>query len=255
MKLSIITINLNNTDGLEKTIQSVICQKYTDYEYIIIDGNSTDNSVEIIKKHSDHIHYWISEPDTGIYNAMNKGIKKANGEYIIFMNSGDCFINSDTLLNVFSKEHTADLIVGSIIKNWKRWKERKSFPDKITLYNILKTGNIPHQSTFVKKYLFDKLGYYDESKLSADWIFAFLAIFKYGKSVEKLNEDIALMDISGICHTQEGTIRMRRETQEAVIANFPYFYEDYKELCRFKQYTFTNLKRHIKWRIQNFIHK
>jgi len=84
MKLSIITVNLNNAAGLQKTIESVITQTFTDYEYIIIDGGSTDGSVDVIKQHADKITYWVSEPDKGIYNAMNKGILQAKGEYCLF---------------------------------------------------------------------------------------------------------------------------------------------------------------------------
>ena len=89
MKLSVITINFNNRDGLRKTIESVVNQTYNDFEYIIIDGGSTDGSVDVIKEYADRIDYWVSEPDKGIYNAMNKGIDVAKGEYCIFMNSGD----------------------------------------------------------------------------------------------------------------------------------------------------------------------
>ena len=91
MKFSIITINYNNVEGLRNTIKSVVNQTYTDYEFIIIDGGSTDGSVEVIKEYANIITYWVSEPDKGIYNAMNKGIEVANGEYLNFMNSGDCF--------------------------------------------------------------------------------------------------------------------------------------------------------------------
>ena len=87
MKLSIITINLNNVIGLEKTITSVINQNFLDFEYIIIDGSSTDGSLEIIKKYAEKIAYCVSEPDKGIYNAMNKGLKKASGQYCLFLNS------------------------------------------------------------------------------------------------------------------------------------------------------------------------
>ncbi len=89
MKLSIITINKNNAYGLRKTIQSVINQTYSNIEYIIIDGASTDGSIDVIKKFEDKIDWWASEPDTGIYNAMNKGIKIATGDYCQFLNSGD----------------------------------------------------------------------------------------------------------------------------------------------------------------------
>ena len=89
MKLSIITINRNNAAGLRRTIESVVSQTYTEFEYIIIDGASTDESVDVIKEYADKITFWVSEPDNGIYNAMNKGILKAKGEYLLFLNSGD----------------------------------------------------------------------------------------------------------------------------------------------------------------------
>src|SRR5690348_17657794 len=107
-KLSIITINLNNVKGLQKTMESVFAQTFTDYEYIIIDGGSTDGSVSEIKKHQNKLVYWISENDKGIYNAMNKGIVKANGEYILFMNSGDYLYTDNTIKEVFQKSNNED---------------------------------------------------------------------------------------------------------------------------------------------------
>ena len=91
MKLSIITVNYNDAIGLERTIKSVISQTFRDFEFIIIDGGSTDKSVEIIRKYEKHIDYWVSEHDGGIYCGMNKGLRQAHGEYINFMNGGDCF--------------------------------------------------------------------------------------------------------------------------------------------------------------------
>src|SRR5659263_50658 len=104
MKVSIITVNLNNDDGLPKTIESILSQSFIDYEYLIIDGGSTDNSLDILIKYANRITYWVSEPDKGIYNAMNKGIAHATGEWIIFMNSGDVFRNDEVLANVFKSD-------------------------------------------------------------------------------------------------------------------------------------------------------
>ena len=97
MKLSIITINRNNAIGLEQTIKSVISLKYSNFEYIVIDGASTDNSIDIIRKYASSITFWISEPDKGIYNAMNKAVDFASGEYIFFLNSGDIFTDGCSL--------------------------------------------------------------------------------------------------------------------------------------------------------------
>ncbi|GHT24682.1 glycosyl transferase [Bacteroidia bacterium] len=246
MKVSIVTVNLNNATGLEKTIQSVVSQTFTDYEYIIIDGNSSDNSVEVIKQYADHISYWVSEPDAGIYNAMNKGIKQAKGDYVIFMNSADCFINSDTLSNVFSKEHTADLLVGNMIEDRKRLKARCAYPSKLTFYYFFAGQTLVHQATFTKRTLFDELGLYDEHlKICADWKFALLALFKYNKSIENLHEDIALMDLTGLSYSDNAQQCIRQEREETLKKYFPYFYDDYQELYRLKQYSLSGLKRLI----------
>ena len=93
MLFSIITINYNNSEGLRQTIDSVVSQTYHEYEYIVIDGGSTDGSVDIIGFFSDKVDYWVSEKDRGIYHAMNKGVAQAHGDYCIFMNSGDSFYN------------------------------------------------------------------------------------------------------------------------------------------------------------------
>ena len=100
MKLSVITINLNDAEGLQKTLRSVWeRQSFTDFEHIVIDGASTDGSVEVIKKYADKLAYWVSEPDKGIYSAMNKGIVRARGEYLLFINSGD-WLADDVLAKV-----------------------------------------------------------------------------------------------------------------------------------------------------------
>ena len=114
MKLSIITVNLNNLEGLKKTYESVVCQTFTDYEWLVIDGGSTDGSREFIEQHQDKFAFWCSEPDKGIYNAMNKGIVRAKGEYLNFMNSGDCFACENTLTGVLGKPRKADALYGYV---------------------------------------------------------------------------------------------------------------------------------------------
>ena len=101
MKLSIITVNFNDAEGLERTIKSVVSQTFCDYEFIIIDGGSTDGSIEVINKYESYIDYWASEPDGGIYPGMNKGLRQAKGEYLNFMNGGDCYHSPDVLQNIF----------------------------------------------------------------------------------------------------------------------------------------------------------
>ena len=255
MKLSIITINKNNASGLEKTIESVCCQTFKDYEYIVIDGDSSDNSVEVIKRYSESIHYWTSEPDNGMYQAMNKGIKKSTGEYLIFMNSGDCFATSNTLEKVFEQKRDADLVAGNILLEGRFSKIRKSYPDKITFY-YLSVNAIWHQATFFKKNLFEEIGMYDENfRIASDWKFILLALVKYNKSIEFIDMDIALMDTCGISNTKQAIPTMEMERDNTIKEYFPYFYDDYKELYKLKRFSFERVKIHIRWRLQHFLYK
>ena len=156
MKYSIITVNYNNKEGLRQTIESVINQIYRDYEFIVIDGGSTDGSADVLKEYDDQITYWVSEKDNGIYNAMNKGIAKATGDYLNFMNSGDCFYASDVLKNVANYQSDADFIVG---KDY-HYSERKQRghasiqPPRTTMMHFF-MGTLDHQSSFIKRELFE----------------------------------------------------------------------------------------------------
>lgn len=159
-KFSIITVNLNNGSGLCETIESVISQTCIDYEYIVIDGGSTDGSLDLIKEYARRITYWVSEPDGGIYNAMNKGVLKTNGEWIIFMNSGDIFKNNNVLQQLFSIEiHTLTQIVygNTIVKN----KNIKITPPANINKNFFFFDTICHQSLFFKRSVFEVIGYHN----------------------------------------------------------------------------------------------
>lgn len=165
-KLSIITVNLNNAEGLKKTILSVNNQTFTNYEYIVIDGGSIDGSVDIIKNYKEQITYWCSEPDKGIYDAMNKGIKASKGVFCYFLNSDDTFYSSSTLQKVLDTQSDKyDFIYGNtLLQNKKIGQEFDKY--------ILVTKNISHQAIFYKKWLFEKLGYYNiQYKVWADYEF------------------------------------------------------------------------------------
>ena len=168
MKLSIITINYNNLEGLKRTYESVVSQTCQDFEWIIIDGGSTDGSKEFIEEHQGQFAYWCSEPDKGIYNAMNKGIAKATGEYLNFMNSGDCFYDEHTLEKVFSQELMADLIYGDWIQVYNKENRLIHAPSKgfnATVY----IENVCHQSMFIRSEILKKRGYDDNMHILADW--------------------------------------------------------------------------------------
>ena len=176
-KLSIITINLNNADGLRKTIESVILQTISDFEYIVIDGASTDGSVDIIKQYSDKITYWISEPDNGVYNAMNKGILKATGDYCLFLNSGDEFSSNKSLIKFnFFFDLNIDILYGDLtVKNGIE-EYYKTYPDKLT-FKYFRSDTLPHPASFIKRKLFHDICMFDEKlKICSDWEFFVIAI-------------------------------------------------------------------------------
>lgn len=210
-KLSIITINLNNKDGLQKTIDSIVNQSFKDFEWIVIDGASTDGSRKLIEQYAEHIAYWVSESDKGVYNAMNKGIKVAKGEYVNFMNSGDCFASSTVLEDVFVANRTADVLYGYMM--------RGSVDGKINNLSMMKpdlswidfyNDGLPHQSTFIKRRLFDELGFYDESlKAVSDWKF-FVNAFVYHKATSDfIPMKISVYAEGGISDVMGGEERKR----------------------------------------------
>ncbi len=153
-KVSIVTVVFNGEKLLEETIQSVINQTYDNVEYIIIDGGSTDGTLDIIKKYEDKIDYWVSEKDNGIYDAMNKGIKVFRGDYINFLNAGDSFVNNDVLTNIFINQGKDDLIYGAIaLKDTSNNLLTNVYPKKFTKLNLMfwGTGTLCHQTMFVHK--------------------------------------------------------------------------------------------------------
>lgn len=201
--LSVITINLNNALGLRRTIESVLVQTYTDYEYIIIDGGSSDSSLDVIKQYADKISYWISEPDEGIYHAMNKGIIQAHGEYLQFLNSGDWLVDNKTLLKVFEEPQTADIIYGDIflsLPDGKSILQKSLSESELTLANFYSNTRptIQHPASFIRKSLFEK-GLYDESyKIIADIKFFIKSIIFENCSVSYLPGAIAYFNLEGL---------------------------------------------------------
>lgn len=147
MKISVVTVCYNSVDTIEETMLSVLNQTYPDVEYIIIDGGSTDGTVDIIKKYAGRVAYWISEPDKGIYDAMNKGIAAATGDYINFMNSGDRFASTNVIENCFSNLRGTPII---IYGNWIESVESMLIPKKALELGYLSKGMpFPHQSAFI----------------------------------------------------------------------------------------------------------
>jgi glycosyltransferase involved in cell wall biosynthesis len=235
-RLSIITINRNNAPGLAKTIKSVIGQSFRDFEYLVIDGDSTDESVEIIKGTEKDLAYWISEPDTGIYNAMNKGIVKAKGEYCYFLNSGDRLFDEHSLSKLFAYPCKEDIIYwNTTFERTNRPHEIKTFPAELT-FNFFFHNTLGHQASIIKKSLLTSLGMYDEKiKYSADWIFYIRAIVGAGCSYKYLDINISVFNTEGFSGQGESLQEIYREKEDFYRNHYPFFYEDYKLLNKITQ--------------------
>lgn len=202
MKVSIITVNFNNLLGLRKTMQSVFAQKYAAIEYIIIDGGSTDGSKEFIQSHQDKLSYWCSEKDKGIYDGMNKGISNATGDYVLFLNSGDYFSTPNILNDIFEdKIFNEDLLIGNQLYIDKSGRKGISPKLRVSDFSItyFLSSTIPHQATFIKRDLFDRIGYYDISyKVSADWVFWIKATVENKCTIRLINKKISYMEEGGV---------------------------------------------------------
>ncbi|HNW91172.1 MAG TPA: glycosyltransferase family 2 protein [Bacteroidales bacterium] len=219
-KISVITINLNDANGLRKTIESVIDQDFSDFEYIVIDGASTDGSVEVIKQYEDKITYWVSEPDTGIYNAMNKGIAKAIGKYCLFLNSGDYLSDKDILSKVTSFNHEEDIVFGNIMIDRGGDIKPVVYNDKITL-KVLFKDSLPHPATFIKKVLFDKIGCYDESfRLAGDYEFFLRALVSNKCSYQHIDLAITVFNSLGISSQRKFLDLNLKESRQAQNIHF-----------------------------------
>ena len=232
MKYSIITVNYNNKEGLKRTIESVINQSFRDYEFIVIDGGSTDGSADMLREYDKMITHWVSEPDKGIYNAMNKGIAKASGDYLNFMNSGDCFYNNHVLEKVDSYHYDTDFIVGKDYHfNEAIQKGHASIqPPRTTMIHFF-ISTLDHQSTFIKKVLFENSPYNENYRLVSDWIFFTEKIVCEDKHVQ------FIPDI--ICHREEGGLSDQlRERNRKEINNYLHYllpkgvYDDYATLSK-----------------------
>ncbi|WP_052496577.1 glycosyltransferase family 2 protein [Pedobacter lusitanus] len=157
IKLSIITVNYNDSAGLQKTINSVLNQSLQNFEFIIIDGNSNDGSKELLQQNSEPSIRWISEPDNGIYHAMNKGTRMATGEYLLFLNSGDILFDTEVIKQVDQEiDGTYGIYYGDIIFEEPEQQKKIVFPDKLS-FTFFYKQSLSHQASFIKKALFDEL--------------------------------------------------------------------------------------------------
>ena len=250
MRLSIITINRNDAEGLEKTMQSVASQTFKEFEYVVIDGASIDASVEVIKRLEPQFAHlkWVSEPDRGIYNAMNKGLRLATGEYIQILNSADCLADNDVtkrLLAALEDAGYPNILYGNMIKCFPDGKKvvDKSFEGgEITMLGMY-TGTLNHDPVYIRRDLFEKYGYYDESlKIVSDWKWYLQAIIWGGEKPQYVDLDVTLFDMTGISETNK---ELDKTERKAVLEQlFPKTILDDYERFAFPIEQMARLQRH-----------
>ena len=213
MTLTIISINRNNAAGLEKTMLSVASQRGGDFEYVVIDGARTDGSVKVIRSFEASLGErlkWISEPDKGIYNARNKGIGMAMGDYLQFLNSGDSLVSDDITMRMteaLKSKGYPSILYGNMLKDMpdgRIVRDRSFAGQDITLLGFY-NGTLNHSPTYIRRNLFEKYGLYDESlKIVSDWKWYFQAIILGEEKPVYTDIDITLFDMNGISETNLG---------------------------------------------------
>jgi glycosyltransferase involved in cell wall biosynthesis len=235
--VSIVTVVFNGDKHLEKTIKSVINQNYSNIEFIVIDGGSTDQSLSIIKRYDHAIDQWLSEKDLGIYDAMNKGIAMAHGQWISFMNCGDYFYSKNTLYSIFDKNklNDADVIYGN---------HQVIYPSKVAIHfkagsikNIWRGSQFSHQACFTRTYLLKKYKFNLDFKFSSDFDF-FYKLWQKKYKFRHLNIIVASVLAGGV--SDRHRIEVIGEWRKIVKKNWLTFF----------YYTLQILKENIKYLIK-----
>lgn len=248
MKLSIITINYNDKDGLAKTLDSVWNQQqvFDDFEHIVIDGGSTDGSVGVIEQYAGQLSYWVSEPDKGIYNAMNKGIAQAKGEYLLFLNGGD-WLAPGILSSLPFDTFVEDIVYGDFIyvkENGSKIYVR--YADRLTDLFLL-IYSIGHPASFIRRSLFRDGGYDESFRVVSDWAFFCEQIIKNRCSVRHIRYDISYFNMYGISARKDMQSIIKEEHHrflaEANIPVTPMLHDNIIEKIETLEHTFSYLTK------------
>lgn len=233
MTLSIITINFNNVNGLQKTIDSVVNQTFKNIEFIVIDGGSTDSSVSVIEKYKSKINYWVSEKDSGIFDAQNKGIVKATGNYIQVLNSGDELASSTILQEIFeNNNYDADILYGNMIIAKNGILKNGFMPNKITLKHLI-DDTIWHPTSFIKSSFFNNVGLYNTNyKIAADYEWFLRAVLKNNATTKYINKFIAIFYEDGASSNPDNLKQIISEKNRAQQHNFNFLNKCFKQLYK-----------------------
>ena len=204
-KISVITVCYNAVSTIETTLLSVIAQSYADIEYIVIDGASTDGTTDIIKKHAEHINFWCSEPDYGIFDAMNKGLQKATGEWVVFMNAGDSFYSQETISEIsgeLSNEWTMVYGDTQYIRSTGTEIEQAFEPRY-----ILRNMPTSHQSFFIKTAIAKEIGFDTRYRYAADYNMVYQIYTKYSGKTKHVTIPVSSYEaITGLSMQHENEV-------------------------------------------------
>lgn len=219
MKVSIITINYNNCEGLRRTLASVFAQTSSDFEYIVIDGGSTDGSRALIEAESRRLAYWVSEPDKGVFHAMNKGVQAARGAFCLFLNSGDALHAPDTLDRLLPRLDDADFYTGHLA-TLHRPNDVLRAPQRISA-RLLVQNPLSHQATFIRTELLRKRPYREQYRLISDWEQMVFELVMQNRSYRPLDLIVADYDRTGLSSQASNRERYEAERREAIEGLFP----------------------------------
>ncbi|MCU0428815.1 MAG: glycosyltransferase [Cytophagaceae bacterium] len=221
-ELSIITINLNNSKGLERTLESVAEQKFKEFQHVVIDGASSDNSVSIIKKFERNNFFWISEKDHGIYQAMNKGVSRASGNYLLFLNSGDVFYSPTSLDALMAYAPKADLVACDLQqRNASGATILAKNPEELSALHLYES-TLLHPATLIHHRLFKEFGSYDESyRIVGDYEFFVRVGLQEGVTYQYIPLLLSTFDLTGISSNEKHAKLHQEERIRVINQYFP----------------------------------
>lgn len=227
MKLSIVTINYNNRNGLKRTLDSVISQSCKEFEWIVIDGGSTDGSRDLIEQHHDSMSYWCSESDRGIYHAMNKGVAKAKGDYCLFLNSGDELCDSHVIERLQSASFSADIVSCDMYVDGNGRKNLRKSVESVNAYWVY-DNTLYHPSTWIRREVLKKCPYHEEFKTISDWVFFFEALVLQKCSYQHIPMAISVFYRDGISNSSQFHDKVYSDKYNYLKNYFPAQYVDDK---------------------------
>lgn len=240
LKISVVTVCLNTVDTIVNTIESVLCQTYENIEYVIMDGQSTDGTLEKIRKYEDSPQVKvISEKDSGLYNAMNKAVDVCSGDYIIFLNSGDVFAGNTVIADAVvqitkgknitnqKSDHGSlpDIFYSNVIKIYENGRVVEKYPGKHTVFKLLMMGKMPcHQGIFASTSVLRRYGFDESYRICADFDFLLRGVRNHVK-MQYLDVDVSIVDcVMGISSQNVNLDKMRAEDDRSIKKNYPLIY-------------------------------